>query len=87
MLAAVGVGSQAFFAFTGRWLLFGASVALGVGLPLLGLTAPSQWEEATRALTGRRLDARRIKRRQAAIAAAALAVAAAVILMVAIVWR
>ena len=80
-LALVGVGSQVFFAFTGRWFLFAASVALGVGLPVLGLTAPSRWEDATRAITGERLDARSIKRRQAAIAASALSVAATAILV------
>jgi hypothetical protein len=86
-LGVVGVGSQIFFAFTGRWFLFGASVALGVGLPVLGLTAPSRWEDATRAIIGERLDARSIKRRQASIAASALGIAATAILVTALVAR
>src|SRR2546421_4931505 len=85
--AAVAVGSQAFFAFTGRWLLFAASVALGVGLPVLGLTAPSRWEDVGRVITGERVDARSIKRRQAAIAASALSVAATAILVTALFAR
>ena len=40
-LGAAIVASQAFFAFTGRWVLFALSVVLGVGLPLLGITAPT----------------------------------------------
>jgi hypothetical protein len=86
-LGAFCVGSQAFFAFTGRWFLFAASVALGVGMPILGLTAPSLWEGAGRAITGERLDARDIKRREAAIAASALGIAGATILVTALVAR
>ncbi|NUR76777.1 MAG: hypothetical protein HOQ28_10900 [Thermoleophilia bacterium] len=84
-LGAVGVGSQAFFAFTGRWFLFATSVLLGVGMPVLGLSAPSRWEEAGHAITGQWLDARRVNRRRAAIAATALGGAAAVIFVCALV--
>jgi hypothetical protein len=86
-LGAVCVGSQAFFAFTGRWFLFAASVALGVGMPLLSLTGPSLWENAGRAITGERLDAQQVKRRQAAIAASALGIAATAILLTALFTR
>jgi hypothetical protein len=56
-------------------------------MPILGLTAPSLWEGAGRAITGERLDARDIKRREAAIAASALGIAGATILVTALVAR
>ena len=86
-LGAAGIAAQAWSAFTGRWFLFGASVALGAGLPLLGLTTPRRWEEATYAVTGEQLDARRIHRRKAMAAVITFTLAGAVILVAALLSR
>ena len=83
-LGAAIVAAWAFLAFTGRWFLFGASVALGVGMPLLSIGGPRQWERAMRAITGREAHAASVDHRNALTAAAALAVAAVVILAVAV---
>jgi hypothetical protein len=86
-LGAACIAAQAWSAFTGHWFLFGASVALGAGLPLLGLTAPRRWEQATYAITGEHLDARRIRRRQAMTALITFTLAGAVILVAALLSR
>jgi hypothetical protein len=86
-LATVGIGSQVFFAFTGRWFLFGASVALGAGMPLLGLIAPQRWASAMGDLTGEKFDAARMNRRAARVATLTFSVAGAVILVAALLLR
>jgi hypothetical protein len=85
-LGAACIAAQAACAFTGHWFLFASSVALGAGVPLLGLTAPMRWEQTTHALTGERLDASRIHRREAMRAVIVFTVAGAVILVAALLW-
>lgn len=83
-LGAAIVASQAFFAFTGRWILFATSVVLGVGMPLLAILAPTASKRLVRAITGRDLDAASVDRRKALTAALALGLAAVVILAAAL---
>ena len=82
-LAVVPLAASAlfFFALTDRWLLFAVSAALGIGMPLLGLTAPSQWQRAMGGLTGRRIRADVLVQRKARIAAGAVAAVAAAALV------
>jgi hypothetical protein len=86
-LGAAAIAAQAFCAFTGRWLLFAASVALGVGMPVLGLAAPEQWEGAMRRITGQPATADRIRRDKARTAAMTFAIAGGVVLLAALLLR